>query len=97
AAALFYYIKREEVEGRLFLDSGRKMPIVIARLEDRGRFVIAEPVIEDVKRAIMENKIDVVRIDPFIRCHRVPENDNGFINGVAEAWAEIAEATNCAI
>ena len=36
-------------------------------------------------------------IDPFVSCHRMPENDNGAIEAIVKAWARIADATGCAI
>jgi len=96
AACLHYKIAECELERRLFVDTGRRTPIIVAT-DDRGTLKIAEPVMAEVKRTIEENQIDVFRVDPFVRCHRVPENDNGKINAVAEAWAEIADATGSAI
>ncbi|MGH6864622.1 MAG: AAA family ATPase [Methyloceanibacter sp.] len=96
AACLHYNLSAEDIGDRLFVDSGRKMPIVIAT-EERGTLKVAVPVVEAVKRTIEENRIDVVRIDPFVRCHRVSENNNGMINAVTESWAAIADATGCAV
>jgi hypothetical protein len=55
------------------------------------------PTVEGVERAILENRIDVLTIDPFVSSHGVPENDNGAIDRVAKTWAGIAERCNCAI
>ena len=101
AAVTHYGLKAEDFEGWLYVDSGRTMPIVIAQdvkekytgLETR----IAVPVVDAVKAAIKEMKIDVLIIDPFVSCHEVHENDNSAIHRVARAWAEIAEEMNCAI
>ena len=41
--------------------------------------------------------IDAVIVDPFVSCHRVPENDNGGMDVVAKAWARIARDANCAV
>ena len=46
---------------------------------------------------IRHNKIDVLIIDPFVKSHRVSENDNIAIDVVATQWAEIADMTDCAI
>jgi AAA domain len=50
-----------------------------------------------VTATIMENHIDVMVIDPFVKSHRVTENDNLAIDMAAEQWAAIADVTNCAI
>jgi RecA-family ATPase len=96
AACIHYKIKESDIGGRLFVDSGRDMPIIVAE-DGRNGLQIATPVIDGVKATISENRIDALYVDPFVRCHRVPENDNGKINAVAEAWAEIADRQNCGI
>jgi AAA domain len=58
---------------------------------------VAEPVIAALKRTMVENKIDLLIIDPFVACHAVPENDNGAINAVCRQWAMLAEETGCAV
>ncbi len=46
---------------------------------------------------IARNKIDALVIDPFVKSHKVSENDNNAIDAVATQWAAIADVTNCAI
>jgi hypothetical protein len=96
AACLHYGITRDELEGWLFLDSGRDSPIVIAK-QTRDGARIAVPVVDAVKATILANGIGVVVIDPFVACHEVTENDNGSINVVARAWAGIADETDCSV
>jgi AAA domain len=43
------------------------------------------------------NQIDVLIVDPFVKSHRVSENDNVAIDLVATQWAHIADVSNCAI
>jgi len=94
--AKHYGIKREDCRGQLFVDSGRNTKIVIAKAE-KGGLVIARPLVEALKQRLAEDKIDVLIIDPFVKSHRVSENDNTLIDAVASEWADIAEQTNCAI
>ena len=96
AAALHYGIEREEIEGRLFVDSGRQKEIIIARA-DRNGVVVAEPVVDALIETIRDNRIDILHIDPFVSCHAVPENDNGAVDRVAKTYARIADVTGCAI
>jgi RecA-family ATPase len=96
AACKHYKIPEAKLVGRLFVNSGRDMPIVLAS-ENRGGLVLATPLVEALKAEIRAREVDVLLIDPFVRCHRVSENDNGKINAVAEAWAEIADHTDSAI
>ena len=96
AIGIHYGIRPEEIGDRLFLDSGREQELIIARAERAG-FTIALPLVNAVTQAILDNSIDVLRIDPFVSCHRVGENDNGAIDAVVKQWAQIADKTNCAI
>jgi hypothetical protein len=96
AACLFYGIKKEEVEGHLFVDSGRSTPIIIAQQARTGT-LIADPVVEELKAAIEARGIDAMICDPFVSCHRVAENDNPAIDAVVKKFAEIADVTDCSI
>ena len=96
AICLHYRITPEEIGNRLFLDSGREKEIIVAQAERSG-FKIAVPIVDALKAAIAENKIDVLIVDPFVSSHRVSENDNGAIDAVVKTWAKIADTTGCAI
>lgn len=96
AAAKHYALKPEDIGDRLFVDSGRTMPIIIAE-DTRTGTQIAQPVIQQVVTTLIEKQIDALIIDPFVSCHRVAENDNTAIERVAKSWAHIAEAANCSI
>ena len=96
ATCMQYDISQEDIEGRLFVNSGRDDPIIVAE-QKRDGVTIAVPVVEAIKATIRENGIDVVQIDPFVSCHAVNENDNGAIDRVAKLWGKIADETGCAI
>ena len=96
AAVKHYGLKPEDIDDRLFVDSGRIMQIVIA-VELKRAPIIAMPVIKQVIATLRENEIDVLMIDPFVSCHRVNENDNVAIERVAKSWSYIAEETNCSV
>lgn len=97
AACLHYGITREDIAGRLYVDSGRDVPIRLVEMGAGGKLVVAVPTAEGVEAAIRGNGIDLLTIDPFVASHGVPENDNGAIDRVAKTWAGIAERCNCAI
>src|SRR5262249_45397386 len=98
AAIKHYKLTEANIGDRLFIDSGRDMPIVLAQIGvQHGGTIIAKPVVDGVVAALRDNKIDVMIIDPFISSHRVSENDNNAIDMVAKKWSHIAEVTNCAI
>ncbi len=96
AVCLHYGITPEEIEGRLFVDSGRLLPLILAH-EGRNGVVLDQGVIDAIIASIRASGIDVLIIDPFIASHRVGENDNNAIELVAKAWSHIADVTNCAV
>ena len=96
AIMAFYRIDPNEIAGRLFIDTGRKQKIIIAS-KTRNGVDIAHPLVKALKETIKANKIDVLIIDPFVRCHEVTENDNSEIELVADQWSSIADAGNCAV
>ena len=95
AICLHYGIAPGELDGQLFLNSGRDTEIVIA-VTTKGGTVIAQPVVDAMKDTIRENGIDVVFLDPFVACHGASENDNGAINAIAKTIARMADETNTA-
>lgn len=94
--ALHYGVDEASCPGGLYLLSGRDQPIVIAETI-KNAIVIAKPMVDAVKAAIIERRLDVLVIDPFVSSHRVSENDNMAIDAVAKLWASIAHETGCAI
>lgn len=96
AICIQYNIKNDELQGWLFVDSGRDQEIVLAR-QTRDGAIVAEPVAAALVETINENKIDALLIDPFISSHRVTENDNNAIDLVAKRWTAIADEANCAV
>lgn len=95
-AMIFHGVKPHEVEGRLFLDTGRERPLCTA-VDIRGEVTIVRPEIEALEAAIRERQIDVLVVDPFVSSHRVSENSSGAIDLVAKEWARLADRCNCAI
>ncbi len=96
AACLHFGITEQEISGDLFVNSGRDSEIIIAHQTGKG-VKIALPMVEALERTIIDNKIDVVQIDPFISSHRVTENDNNSIDIVAKIWTRLADTTSSAI
>src|SRR5262249_15579214 len=91
-----YKIKPEDIEGHLFTNSGRDMPIVLAEQGKTG-IRIATPTVEQLKAAIMAAEIDVLIVDPLVACHAVTENDNTAIDAIAKQFSAIADATGCSV
>ena len=95
AICLHYKIDTAELEGWLYIDSGRQTEIVLA-VQGKAGVVVNSDVINDVKDTIIQEKIEVVVFDPFVSTHQVPENDNTGIDLVVKTCARIADATGCA-
>lgn len=97
AACIHYKLKPADLEGHLFLDSGREQELCVAVEDKKAGVRIQQPIVEAVVEQIERNGIDVMIVDPFVSTHGVNENDNGAIDKVAKLWAQIADYTNCSI
>jgi hypothetical protein len=89
-----FKISREKIEGWLFVDSFRNQPLRVASLE-KGEIVF--PDADALTKALIESRIDVLILDPFVKTHGVSENDNAAIDRVARKLGDIAEEANCSI
>jgi hypothetical protein len=90
----YFKISREKIEGWLFVDSFRTQPLRVASLE-KGEIVF--PDADALTKALIESRIDVLILDPFVKTHSVSENDNAAIDSVARKFNDIAEAADCSI
>ncbi len=95
AILLHYKIDPAEIAGRLYVDSGRHLKVVVAEVTRNGT-VIMKPVVEALTAEIRARKVDVTVIDPFVKAHRVPENDNGAVDVVCTVFADVADETDSA-
>jgi hypothetical protein len=96
ATAQRFNVTADEVGNRLYVDSGRDQPLVMATEGPDGA-MIARPVVDALIAEMIERKVDVLQIDPFVSSHAVSENDNNAIDIVAREWNIIAERTGAAI
>lgn len=96
-ACLHYKLKPEDINGHLFLDTGREQELIVMEEDRKTGLRINKPIVEAVVEQIKRHQIDVMIIDPFVSTHRVNENDNGAIDKVAKLWAQIADMTNCSV
>jgi AAA domain/Bifunctional DNA primase/polymerase, N-terminal len=95
AAAIHHKIAREEIAGRLFVNSSEE-DLVVA-VHDRNGVKIVRPVIERLIAKIIQHQIDILVVDPFVSCHEAPENDNNMQNKIAKEWIAVARRANCAV
>lgn len=96
AACMHYGLTGADLEGWLFIGSGRDADLVMAS-QDRQGIRIHDPVVDLVTGLIRSLDISLAIVDPFVSSHRVTENDNGAIDQVAKRWGRIADSTGCAV
>jgi hypothetical protein len=96
ALCQYYEIDARELEGQLFLNSGRVDPIKLAAVT-RGTIVPDAALQDDLIATITENEIGLVIFDPFISTHTVPESDNTNIDAVIKRFGHIADETGAAV
>ena len=96
ALCLLHRVDPREVSERLFIDSGRSMPICLAR-ENRDGFRVDSATEKHLLAEMRARSIDVLVLDPFVAVHEIGENDNTRINAVVRSLARIADRANAAI
>lgn len=85
-----------DVGDRLFVDSGRDQPVMLAEETPNGARIV-RPVAEALVATLKERQIDVLILDPFVSAHAVSENDNRAIDMVAKEFGRIADVCDCSI
>lgn len=97
AAAMKYYgITAADIAGRLFVQSFRDCPIVVAANAPGGTIVNISDT-RAIINAMRENRMDVLICDPFVKTHRVTENDNMAMDVALTAWNDVAHRAKAAV
>jgi hypothetical protein len=96
ATAQHYGLAAKDVEGHLFVNSGRDQRLVITTT-DRTGTIIVEPVVDALVAEIVAHGIDHLGIDPFVSSHDAPENDNSAMDRIVKAWGRVAQRANCSV
>jgi hypothetical protein len=96
AVALRFNLTVDDIGDRLFVDSGRDQPLVMATATKTGAMIV-RPVIDSLVAEAIERGIDIIVIDPFVSCHEASENDNQAMDMIAKEWAKVADRCNCAV
>ncbi len=96
AAMLHHGVNENDLEGRLFIDSGREVTIKVAEMKGGAPLILSET-LNRLEAAIRDSAIDVLIIDPFVSIHSLDENSNGAMDMVVKALAGVAHRTGCAI
>lgn len=91
-----YDVPSDATGDRLFVDSGRILPINIVTLDPKTRMAMPQDV-DAIVEALKADRVDVLTIDPSVASHSVPENQNEMAEKVAQAWNDVAERANVAV
>lgn len=96
AVLMRHDIEDSALGGRLFMASGRDMPIRLGA-ETANGFTVDETLLAEIAAVLRRNRIDVAVFDPFISTHGLSENDNTRVDAVVKAWNRIAGLAGCAV
>ncbi len=96
AAMLEHRVSPAHIGDRLFINSGREMPLRLADLAG-GKPTLLVDAFAAFERTIKINEIDVVLIDPLVSLHGLDENANGAMDMLVKRLAKSADDCNCAI
>ena len=89
AAMKHYGIADDDIEGRLFVRAISNSEWKLATSSDFGTPEVG-PLLAMLDGAIVRRKIGAVFLDPFIKTHSLPENDNNALDFVATMLANLA-------
>lgn len=89
-------IKREDLDGWFFRDSGRERRLTMVLVQEDGT-EITFPDKKAILAEINRLHIDVIIVDPFVKAHSLNENSNQHMDAAATAWAEVAQETDSAV
>jgi hypothetical protein len=96
AVCKHYDLGPDDINERLFTDLGLKTPLVLTE-QTHGETKIQVPMVNAVTQALIDARIDVMIVDPFVSTHNVTENDNNAMQKAATAWKQVAHDANVAI
>jgi hypothetical protein len=96
AALIAHRIPASDLASRLYLDSGREQPLILAtRLPDGS--TVATPLVEALIAELTRRQVRLLIVDPFVKSHRLEENRNEQVDFAATLWSQVADAAGCAI
>ena len=96
AEMIHHDINPRQIWDRLFLQSGRNAPLVVARIVDGE---IKRMDITSIVRFLINNDIVAMGVDPFANSFEGADAENGsdFMKIVLDQWRIIAHEANCAV
>jgi hypothetical protein len=96
AICIHYGIPIEELCGWLFMTSGTEFPLRVA-VEGYTKLDINHVLLARIGEEIERNEISCVIFDPFVKMHRISEQDNNRIDQIASEFGALADKYQCAI
>lgn len=96
--ALFRHhnLRFDGLKNKIYIDSGRDRPVVIAKRDPSGT-LIAHPIVDDLVAEIKRRNIVLLVVDPFVQSHDAEENRNDEMNIVMALWGLVAHRGRCAV
>lgn len=91
----YFGIDVNDLNGKLFIDSGRAKPLVVARLVDGT--ALRMPVADGLSRECERLRVRALFIDPVVDTHTLPENDNITMNDYCAIWNQLADQCGLAV
>jgi hypothetical protein len=96
AAMIHYRIDPKDIAGWLYLAAPGRFGWKLAGLDDKGGFLEGE-LLDYLADAIRALSIEAVILDPFVKTHALPENDNNNIDRLATLLATFAHELDISI
>jgi RecA-family ATPase len=96
ALLLHYGIDRAEIKGWLFLSAPGGTRGKIMTVDRKGNATIG-PLAGIIEDAIIRRKVDIVSIDPFVKSHKIEENNNSGIDEIVQVLTDLAIKHNIAL
>lgn len=95
ALAIHYQLTKDDL-ANIITTSGVDYPLTLVK-DSKGGPLFNNVLIQEIIETIKSENVVLFGVDPFIRAHRVNENDNNAIDKTALAFTRIATAAGCAV
>jgi hypothetical protein len=96
AAMIHHEIKASEVRGWLYWVTPAALGLKLMTMSEE-RHSVRGHLADLIEEAIVRLKIDIIYLDPFIKTHGMPENDNQLIDDVMTLLIALAAKHNIAV
>jgi AAA domain len=80
-----------------FILADESYEVVLAKFDARSKSLIRTPLFEQLVATIIENKVDILFVDPFAETFEGDENSNSELKWACTLWREVARRTNTAV